>query len=243
MMASEITSASAGRAVRVSSVQGPQGIVALDQGFLALEQATTVLEIKRVRDGAEAVRQYAQNARLGLEIQNRAAELKLCAERKAGHVLMSMSLRGGNRRSKSQPATLKLDQLGVTKHQSWRWQLEASVPERDFKQLVQSIGEAGAELTSAVVLRYARQVGRRVNDSLSSQQVPISPGARSQADEIVDELSCHCRLLNSIIAPIYESGDAILLKAGERKMLRRLLGEFGKLLHELKRELARRQAF
>ena len=53
----------------------------LDQAGQALSEARSLDEIKTVRDKAEAVRKYAQSASLGLDVQNRAAEVKLRAER------------------------------------------------------------------------------------------------------------------------------------------------------------------
>ena len=91
----------------------------LKAGLEKLVQAANVAEVKSIRDKAEAVRKYAQNAKLGLELQNQAAELKIRAERKAGVLLNSMKLRGGDRKSKSQSATLKKN--GITKHQSPRF--------------------------------------------------------------------------------------------------------------------------
>ncbi|MCA9265285.1 MAG: hypothetical protein KDA60_15600 [Planctomycetales bacterium] len=59
-------------------------------------------EIKDVRDKAEAIRQYAKSAGHGLDLQNDAAEIRLRAERRAGAILATMRLRGGDRRSTNQ---------------------------------------------------------------------------------------------------------------------------------------------
>lgn len=52
-------------------------------------------DIKSIRDKAEAARNYAKAAKLGLEIQNQAATIKLEAERKAGQVLHGMEKNSG----------------------------------------------------------------------------------------------------------------------------------------------------
>jgi hypothetical protein len=113
-------------------------------------------QIKNVRDQAEAVRAYVRSARLGLEIQNYAAEVKLRAERKAGKVLAECKLWGGDRRSKSHDATLKLSDLGITRDQSSRWQLEASVPDSQFEAYVTRCRHSGKEMTSTALVRLAR---------------------------------------------------------------------------------------
>ena len=73
----------------------------LEHASRSLAKAKTLDEIRSIRDKAEAARQYAKSAALGLQIQNFAAELKLRAERKAGGLLAEMSLRGGDRKSNS----------------------------------------------------------------------------------------------------------------------------------------------
>ncbi len=71
------------------------------------------------------------------EIIQKAEEIKLRAERRAGEILIKMKdsgereSRGGDKKSKSQPTTMKLDDLKITKDQSSRWQQIASIPEVD----------------------------------------------------------------------------------------------------------------
>ena len=67
-------------------------LTVLSEAHRALAQARTVEEVKIIRDKAEAARKYAQCAVLGLETQNRCAELKLHCERKAGRLLCGTSL-------------------------------------------------------------------------------------------------------------------------------------------------------
>ncbi len=48
----------------------------LNQAGQALAEARSLRDIKEIRDKAEAVRKYAESASLGLDVQNRAAEVK-----------------------------------------------------------------------------------------------------------------------------------------------------------------------
>ena len=93
-------------------------------------------KLTSLRAKAEAARKYAQAAALGLEMQNRAAEIKLRAERRAGELLSQLRLRGGDRRapSNSRDGRLKLAELGISQNQSTRWQKAALVPERAFRR-------------------------------------------------------------------------------------------------------------
>ncbi len=58
---------------------------------------------------------YAKASKLGLELQNRAAELELCAERKAGSFLYELRLRGGDRRSETKHSDVKLKYFGINR--------------------------------------------------------------------------------------------------------------------------------
>ncbi len=82
--------------------------------FNALARADAFDEIKEIRDKAEALRKYAQDARAGLQLQNRVAELRLRAARRAGRLLRSMALRGSDRKSDGQCPDLSLTELGLT---------------------------------------------------------------------------------------------------------------------------------
>ncbi len=85
----------------------------------ALIEARTVDEVKDIHDKAEAMRAYARKAG-DLEFAWWATELKLDAERKGGRLLTEMGLTGerdtvgGDRKSSSQVAIMKLADLGPT---------------------------------------------------------------------------------------------------------------------------------
>lgn len=73
-----------------------------DRMFAALERAETIAEVKDVLDFAEAAREFARRAKLGIEQENRAAELSLRAQRKAGQILADVR-RGQAGRPKKVP--------------------------------------------------------------------------------------------------------------------------------------------
>jgi hypothetical protein len=233
-------------------------LVLLDQAGQALAEARSLDEIKTIRDKAEAVRKYAQSASLGLDVQNRAAEVKLRAERQAGKLLSQMMLRGGDRRSKSHHDRLKLDDLGLTANQSKRWQLQARVPEGVFREFVKQTREECRELTSAGVMRLAKRLkdelsgrngqaasttGHGSNGRRLDEQGPFSSrrnGSKCEdlpsnaaAAEIVTELRNHLTLLDGILSPLY-SGDTSTLEPAERRMIRYLLTQIGDLFEELR---------
>ncbi len=126
----------------------------------AVEKAKTVQELKGIRDQAEAVRQYAKQASESLAIQNHCAEIKIRAERKAGELLKEMpkphGSRGKGKKVEFHDGT-PLSDMGVDKKESHRWQLEASVPEKEFEAWVEETQEDGGELTSSGLRKKARE--------------------------------------------------------------------------------------
>lgn len=112
-----------------------------DAARAALAAATRVDEVKSVRDKAEALALYARQAR-DTELLDRATELRLRAERRAGELLGVMAQmgerarRGGDRKSKSRSGILTLAEMGVTPNQSARWQQLALIDEPAFEMLV-----------------------------------------------------------------------------------------------------------
>lgn len=132
-----------------------------------LAEAKSLEEVKHIVDIAEAARTYAKAAKLGLEAQNHAAELKLRAERKAGELLATLERDQGARNDTfSQPAKKlseyksTLDDTGTTYQQAHRWQTVAAVPEAVFEQHLAEVRAEAAEITSAGVLRVARELER-----------------------------------------------------------------------------------
>ena len=238
--------------------QTSQQLALLKTASQALAEARTIDEVKSVRDKAEAVRRYARNAQMGLEIQNYAAEVKLRAERKAGKLLAQLRLRGGDRKSKSHNGTLKLSELGINRNQSSRWQKEATVPERDFAAYLMTTQESEQEITAAGLMRLASKLssnerngsshgggshdGQGVCGSCSSAQSD-GPGLGNRSadvpdtpDEIIGELRNHRALLAQILRPLYKKGE-VNLRPAEMRAVGHLLAEIDALLSQLERSL------
>jgi hypothetical protein len=184
-----------------------------------------------------------------LDIQNRAAEVKLRAERQAGKLLAQMTLRGGDRRSKIHQERLKLDDLGISRNQSTRWQMQARVPENVFREHIRETCDAGKELTSARLIRLARQWGKsevangvskgpnghRISNGKTSHSLSQCGHGRELGDavtEIVNELTNHHQLLDNVLQPVY-SGETTTLSPADRRVLRYLLLEVRQLLGRL----------
>jgi hypothetical protein len=211
-------------------------LAVLNQASRMLDEAKSLEEIKSIRDKAEAARNYVKAAKLGLELQNCAAEVKLRAERKAGGLLRSLRLLGGDRKSKRHAAPLKLDELGISRDQSKRWQHIASVTDAEFAQYLKRMSDQGREITSAGLLRIAvkgHNVLRKAQAS-AAQGTGSAPANNCSAEEMLEELLNHCKLLGGILRPVYEDAG-LELKRGEKRVVGRLIGEMTSLIVELKK--------
>lgn len=147
--------------------------ILLDGARKALAEAESLEDIKGIRDKAEALRQYAAQAGAGLEAQNKCAEIKLRAERKAGEVLAETEMEKGGRPKKNPSHDgSSLKDLGINHNQSSRWQQAASVPEAEFEAHIARTKEAAQELTSASVRRLAEKASRRERRESGGPPIP-----------------------------------------------------------------------
>ena len=143
-------------------LQETSTLLNFDKARLALEQASRIDEVKEIRDQAEALRLYCRQSEQSLVMQNHCAEIKLRAERKAGQFLADMPKHppGPEKQDRLHDVTdpPRLEDIGVSKIQSHRWQQVASVPEGSFEDYVGSVkaqvqNGAYSELTTAGLLR------------------------------------------------------------------------------------------
>ena len=225
----------------------------INQARRELMQIAEVSDLKRLRDHSERLRADAQHRDLGLELQNNAAELKLQTERKLGASLAQMKLRGGDRKTGRE--LIRLKDLGIDKNQSARWQQAASVPDEVFCDYVRKTRAAGKEISSAALLRLAKQwrlchqpSNEISNDndrpSLSSYQqlgyrdVGHSLPQTLEVHELVDEGKNHVNTLTGLLEQLCERAG-LEPESGERRACRRYLTEislhFDHVLTEMKR--------
>ena len=115
------------------------GIARYDAMCRAIAAAHAVDEIKAFRDKAAALQAYARMAG-NYEAENRCAEMRLRAERRAGELLAAMGkAKGGQPYQATGPAARPVEtcaNLGITKNQSSTWQRLAAVPQERFEMLL-----------------------------------------------------------------------------------------------------------
>ena len=135
----------------------------LDGATRALAEARTLEEVSHIRDIAEAARTYARAAKLGLEAQNHATEIKLRAERKAGELLGELDRDKGGRPEKTNPSLGSVSQYkqvitenDIPHSTAHRWQEVAKIPEPIFEEHIAEVKESKEELSTAGLLRAVK---------------------------------------------------------------------------------------
>lgn len=111
-------------------------------------------ELVSISDRAEAMAAYARQAK-DSELIQYAKEIKVRAERRCGEMLRSTVEHGGDRRSDSRSKTSTLNQMGLTKDESSRYQKLAAMPDDHFETAVATAKATAGEVTTAFMLREA----------------------------------------------------------------------------------------
>lgn len=212
-----------------------QGLAFLDRFSTMLQEAESFEDFTAVRDAAETFRNIAKTAKLGLEMQNSAAEVKLRAERRMGAFLEELGLHGGDRRSRSPGATLKLEDLQITKQQALTLRRISSVPEPDFERYLAGQNELGAEVTLAGLRRLAIEIANSPSRKPPRRSRPTEQtNVVTSWSEPLTELGDHLDLLQKLLRPVCQHQEQ-LLHSAERQHIQRLLIAMGKLLRQLTR--------
>lgn len=142
----------------------------------ALAEARTLTDFRQVMEVATVATDAAQRAAKLMEAQgiaadvvraaneaaNDAAAVRIEAQAGAGRILREMAESGqrvgptgGNRKDAS--SRLQLDDLGVEKTASHRWQKVGDIADNVRADYVADTKEGGGEITTAGLLRYAAQ--------------------------------------------------------------------------------------
>src|SRR5258708_298669 len=127
----------------------------IDAAMRALAEAQTPLELMKVANMAEALRVYASRAKLGLTVQNKAAEIRLRAERRIGELLTTTERQpvGRPKKNGSRENHLpRLVDLGVSKAMLHRALRLAAIPLKLFEDFLVQAHRIEWEITSRALI-------------------------------------------------------------------------------------------
>lgn len=135
-------------------------IVRYDDELAEIEQATDLSGLKTTSDRLAALRTYAKSVAASLDEQNRIAELRLRAQRRAGELMLDWDGAQGQRSDlTSRQAVGKLtiselaDEVGITTRTSERWRGFARLPIDRFESFLAAAIAAETELTASALGR------------------------------------------------------------------------------------------
>jgi DNA modification methylase len=164
------------------------GLTHFNRARRELELASSIDEVKQIRDKAEAMRIYAQQAKYSLEMQNLCAEIKLRAERRLGEMLQEANTSGRREANLLRGRTMpprdhmpSLAELGISKSQSSRCQMIADIDSESFEEKIEELKLAGNELTTGAMEDFAKYL-RREQTRSAEQQSALREGQTAKPD-------------------------------------------------------------
>ena len=145
----------------------------IDQSRALLRTVATPLDGAKLVRGSVAARRMLEQALKACadlegdqyELKFDAAEMHLRTQRRAGELLSRIEKHPGGRPEKrtgssEEPVSVrstKLQDLGIDKHESHRWQMIASIPEPEFEIFLRGPREKRGELTTRAAIALAKR--------------------------------------------------------------------------------------
>lgn len=147
----------------------------IDAVVLSLEQARSIDDVKAVHDRAAALQRLTKGVDGARDAYNRCGEIKIYAERKMGDELARAEIKPGQPKKNSTPrepffSRPRLEDLGISKKQSSRYQQLAAIPECEIRAHITTVKRDGGEVTTAGTLRLARQAEKH-----AAKVAPVLP--------------------------------------------------------------------
>lgn len=134
-----------------------------------LAQCRSVDSVREVRDRARAIAVYQRTRGAAYEAQADAAEIALRAERRLGELCAELPVGRPGKGNAVLPFP-SLDELGISRMQSSRWQQIASVPEPDFEAHVTETRARQERLTVSALVNKIRR-----DEQASAEPEPFHP--------------------------------------------------------------------
>jgi hypothetical protein len=154
-------------------------LVQISAADALLAEADDVLDMLDIRDKANAIAALLWAIQAGYELQTKAAILRLKAERKVGGWLSENVSAGNPNLMRERP--VPLDQVGISRWQSHRWQAYATLPDDKFNGWMDEAVAQGHEISGAGLFRYATNSEAKMQGHVPNQHLLLAPTPRQCA--------------------------------------------------------------
>ncbi len=165
-------------------IDEPAEFALLASAEQALSAASSIDEVKSIRDKAVAARAYARKAGLGTKSLNYCLAIILRAERLAGEMLIAMGggEHGGDRKSKHKEC-IDFDAV-APRHDRLRFYNLCSIPDAEFKPLLEEVATSGKKLAMPKVLKLAKKSEKTV-EAQSATESAVSHGIVASLHDLI----------------------------------------------------------
>jgi hypothetical protein len=199
-------------------------LVRYEAARTALAEAHRVDEVKDIRDKAEAMAAYARQAK-DSELIQYATEIKVRAERRCGELLARTEKNRGAAGSRESIAVERCDRdaptledMGLSKSESSRYQQLAAMPAEHFETAVATAKATAGEVTTAFMLREATKHKPQAKPMTGKKADAMRQELKEAQQRGVSMLSTYARLTLSAIRSLSEFTEE------ERELLAELEG-------------------
>lgn len=121
----------------------------------SLARAEDIVEVLQIRTKARAIESLVHAIEAGYELEQKATIFRLKAERKAGAWLAD-NVKAGNPQLSNSSRGVKLEDVGISRWQSQRWQSYASLSEARFHGWIDDALAKGSDVSGAGLFKYAQ---------------------------------------------------------------------------------------
>ncbi len=186
---------------QVSVIESDAVVATMNRARLALAEAKTIQETKRIVDAAAAAEIYAKRQRLGEETSDLALSIKVEALRKLGEMLADKPKQAGARgtagpgRGKNGVAARNpvseaptLSDLGLTKKESAVAQKLAALSDDEFQQVRTGAVTVAKAIAAVDATKRANENGVAARNPVSAKR-KVEPAPRDELEDAVQALT------------------------------------------------------
>ncbi len=138
----------------------PGPLLSVEKARQFLAHCISVDEVRDVADKAKAVKNYLRTRKASIESQNDACEIQLRAQRRLGELTKEIEKASPPGRAGSKAATAgktqTLEEQGISRQNTSKWQTLAAIPEKKFEALVADARERCERITESAVTQAAK---------------------------------------------------------------------------------------